>query len=86
MNKKFQVLSVLAVFFLAMNLRAPIVAIGALANVVSEELHLSSGMMGLLTTLTLITFSLASLLNFSTTETFFPASGYHRWHPAYLIR
>ena len=67
-NKKS--LATIAVFMLAMNLRAPIVSLSAVSELISSELGLSSSMIGMLTTLPLLAFSAAPLLIPSLTKCF----------------
>ena len=58
--KKFNLLLFLGLIFVAVNLRAPITAVGPLVSTMKGELPFSSGVFGLLTTIPLIMFALLS--------------------------
>ena len=51
-----------AVIFIAFNLRAAITGVGSLLTILQEELQLSSGVAGFITTLPLIAFAVVSPL------------------------
>lgn len=59
-KKPFQLLLFLGLIFVAINLRAPITAVGPLVPTMKTELPFSSGVFGLLTTIPLIMFALLS--------------------------
>ncbi|MEA4913161.1 MAG: MFS transporter [Christensenella sp.] len=59
-KKPFQLLLFLGLIFVAINLRAPITAVGPLVPTMKTELPFSSGIFGLLTTIPLIMFALLS--------------------------
>lgn len=59
-EKTFQLLLFLDLIFVAINLRAPITAVGPLVSTMKGELPFSSGVFGLLTTIPLIMFAVLS--------------------------
>ncbi|MEN6634738.1 MAG: MFS transporter [Clostridiaceae bacterium] len=59
-KKPFQLLLFFGLIFVAVNLRAPITAVGPLVSTMKQELLFSSGVFGLLTTIPLIMFALLS--------------------------
>lgn len=60
MRKKEKILIILGIIFISFNLRAPITAVGSVANLISEEFNLTRGMAGFITTLPLIAFAVVS--------------------------
>lgn len=59
MNKK-EALIILGIIFVSFNLRAPITAVGSLADMIQTQYGLSSGTTGFITTLPLIAFAVVS--------------------------
>ena len=59
-DKKFNLLLFLGLIFVAVNLRAPITAVGPLVSSMKAELPFSNGVFGLLTTIPLIMFAVLS--------------------------
>ena len=59
MNKR-QLLLILGLIFIAFNLRAPITSVGSLATLIRDDLGISNGIAGLITTVPLLAFALAS--------------------------
>lgn len=60
MEKKINSVLLLGIIFVAMNLRSPITSVGPLVGVISDDLLLSGGQAGLITTIPLIAFALIS--------------------------
>lgn len=60
MNKKRNILLILAIVFAAFNLRSPITGVGSLVSIIKTELNLSGSSAGIITTIPLITFAIAS--------------------------
>ncbi|HLR09845.1 MAG TPA: MFS transporter [Sporosarcina sp.] len=54
------VLLVVGIIFIAMNLRAPITSVGPVASLIRDNLHISNTMVGVLTTIPLLTFGVLS--------------------------
>lgn len=79
MKHKLNYLLLLAIIFIATNLRAPITAVGPLVGMITEELSLTGAQAGLITTLPLVAFALVSPLapkmarKFGTEKTIFTA-------------
>ena len=60
MEKKINKVLLLGIIFVAMNLRSPITAVGPLIGVISDDLILSGGQAGLITTIPLMSFAIIS--------------------------
>ncbi|MGX4685360.1 CynX/NimT family MFS transporter [Vagococcus sp. JNUCC 83] len=60
MEKKINSVLLLGIIFVAMNLRSPITSVGPLVGLISDDLLLSGGQAGLITTIPLIAFALIS--------------------------
>lgn len=61
-NQSHQWLLIIGIIFIAFNLRPAITSIGPLINTIQSDLHLSSAMAGLITSLPLIAFAVISPL------------------------
>lgn len=59
-NKTKNVFIILGIIFVSFNLRAPITAVGSLAEMIKSEYMMSSGALGFITTLPLLTFAIVS--------------------------
>lgn len=59
-----------AIIFISFNLRAPITSIGSLAGLIHDELHVTNGFIGFVTTLPLLAFSLCSPFVFRISDRF----------------
>ena len=57
-NQPKQYLLLLAIFVLAMNLRAPITLLGPLTNEIKADLNISATVAGLITTLPVLAFAI----------------------------
>lgn len=53
-------LLIIGIIFIAMNLRAPITSVGPVVSLIRDHLHISNTMVGVLTTIPLVTFGLLS--------------------------
>lgn len=79
MSKKWNIALLLGIIFVSMNLRAPITSVGPLVGIISENLNLSGGQSGLITTIPLISFAIVSPMapklanRFQTERTIFTA-------------
>ncbi|MGX6969998.1 CynX/NimT family MFS transporter [Vagococcus bubulae] len=60
MEKKINSVLLLGIIFVAMNLRSPITAVGPLIGIISDDLMLSGGQAGLITTIPLMSFAIIS--------------------------
>lgn len=60
MNKKEKALIIWGIIFISFNLRAPITAVGSLAEMIQGQYNLSGGAVGFITTLPLIAFAIVS--------------------------
>ncbi|UUV98058.1 CynX/NimT family MFS transporter [Vagococcus luciliae] len=60
MEKKINKVLLLGIIFVAMNLRSPITAVGPLIGIISDDLILSGGQAGLITTIPLMSFAIIS--------------------------
>lgn len=60
MEKKINISLLVGIIFVAMNLRAPITAVGPVVSLISEDLVLSSSVAGLVTTIPLVAFAIMS--------------------------
>ena len=60
MNRREKALIIIGIIFISFNLRAPITAVGSLADMIQSQYSLSGGALGLITTLLLIAFALVS--------------------------
>ncbi len=59
MNKR-RILLIIGLIFIAFNLRAPITSVGSLATLIRDDLGISNGIAGLITTVPLIAFAVVS--------------------------
>lgn len=62
MKKKQNVLFIAVILLIAAVLRAPITGVGSIVGLIREDLHLSNGVAGFLTTIPLLTFAVVSVL------------------------
>lgn len=60
MEKKINSVLLLGIIFVAMNLRSPITSVGPLIGIISDDLMLSGGQAGLITTIPLMSFAIIS--------------------------
>ena len=60
----------IAIIFISFNLRAPITSIGSLAGLIHDELHVTNGFIGFVTTLPLLAFSFCSPFVFKISDKF----------------
>lgn len=60
MNKRYKILLIVGIMFIAFNLRAPLTAIGSLVNLIKDDLHISNTLAGFITTIPLLVFAILS--------------------------